>query len=37
MKEIYKPVLIFIDNLRRDYLVAEVIKVFLKKKTLKFF
>ena len=37
MKEIYKPVLIFIDNLRRDYLVAEVIKVFLEKKNFKVF
>ena len=33
MRKINSPILIFVDNLRRDYLVAEVIKnYFIKKK-----
>ena len=37
MRKINSPILIFVDNLRRDYLVAEVIKNYFIKKNLKFF
>ena len=37
MRKINSPILIFVDNLRRDYLVAEVIKNYFIKKKFKVF
>ena len=37
MKKISTPILIFVDNLRRDYLVAEVVKNFLERKNYQVF
>ena len=37
MKKINKPVLLFLDNMRRDYLVADIFRAYLEKKNFKVF